>query len=144
MLTTAYTAQNFILDLFSTDPSLGYVEVLRQECEDALRETGGKWSFETVKRLRLVDSAIRESMRMSPFGTLTLPRKVGLVCGLHICDQNAEEKLDLGPERYQVGELGRARPKTYADSSANGSHPIRRNYLSEPLPIQPLPFRTSR
>ncbi|KAF1852233.1 cytochrome P450 [Cucurbitaria berberidis CBS 394.84] len=76
MLTTAYTAQNFILDIFSTDPSLGYVDILRQECKNALSESNGKWSPEAVKKLRLVDSAIRESMRMNPFGTLTLPREV--------------------------------------------------------------------
>jgi hypothetical protein len=76
MLTTAYTAQNLILDLFSTDPSLHYVDILRQECEDAIRESGGEWTPSAIQKLLLVDSAIRESMRMNPFGTLTLPREV--------------------------------------------------------------------
>ena len=76
MLTTAYTAQNFILDLYSTDPALGYVDILRQECEAALRDAGGQWTHGAVQKLRLVDSAIRESMRMNPFGSLALPREV--------------------------------------------------------------------
>lgn len=76
MLTTTYTAQNLILDLFSTNPVLGYVDILRQECENALSESDGKWTPEAIKKLRLVDSAIRESMRMNPFGTLSLPRQV--------------------------------------------------------------------
>lgn len=76
LLTTAYTAQNFILDLFSTDPSLGYVTTLRRECQEALRKSGGHWTHEAVTDLHLVDSAIRESMRMNPFGTLALPRQV--------------------------------------------------------------------
>lgn len=40
ILTTAYTAQNFILDLFSTDPSRGYAGILRRECEEAPGITG--------------------------------------------------------------------------------------------------------
>lgn len=79
MLTTAYTAQNSIFDLFSTDPALGYADALREECAAALGETGGEWTHETVKKLQLVDSAIRESMRLSPFGSLLLPRKVPIM-----------------------------------------------------------------
>lgn len=76
MLTTAYTAQNLILDLFSTDPSLGYVDALRAECSAALAASNGVWDVDAVGKLKLVDSAIRESMRLNPFGTLTLPREV--------------------------------------------------------------------
>ena len=87
MLTTAYTAQNLILDLLSTDPSLDYVNILRKECENALSESQGNWDYEVVKKLRLVDSAIRESIRMNPFGTLSLPRKVGEVIRLGFCNE---------------------------------------------------------
>ncbi|KAI9155656.1 Cytochrome P450 monooxygenase gloP [Paramyrothecium foliicola] len=76
LLTTSYTAQNVILDLFSTDPKDGYVDKLREECKRALKEGGGVWTPGAVKKLQLVDSAIRESMRLNPFGTLLLPRKV--------------------------------------------------------------------
>lgn len=82
MLTTACAAQDFTLDLFSTDPSLGYVDTLRRECKNALSESDRKWTLEAVKKLRLVDSTILESMRMNYFGTLTLPREVG--CVLHL------------------------------------------------------------
>ncbi|OTA76494.1 hypothetical protein M434DRAFT_38838 [Hypoxylon sp. CO27-5] len=84
MLTTAFTAQNFILDLFSTNPSLGYAETLREECKRALEESDGKWTHETVRKLRLVDSAIRESMRLSPLGSLLLPRRVGDSDGINV------------------------------------------------------------
>ncbi len=68
--------QNFILDLFSTDPSLGYVDALREECAAVFHEHGS-WTRSAVEKLTLVDSAIRESMRLSPVGTIMLPRKVG-------------------------------------------------------------------
>ncbi|OAL53555.1 cytochrome P450 [Pyrenochaeta sp. DS3sAY3a] len=76
MLTTAYTAQNLILDLFSTPPSANYIPLLRAECAAALAASHGIWDTEAVGRLRGVDSAIRESMRLNPFGTLILPREV--------------------------------------------------------------------
>ncbi|KAJ8133117.1 hypothetical protein O1611_g505 [Lasiodiplodia mahajangana] len=76
LLTTSFTVQNFILDLFTTDPSAGYVEILRKECAEALALSSGQWDAKSVGRLRLVDSALRESMRVSPVGPFMLPRTV--------------------------------------------------------------------
>ncbi|KJZ74566.1 hypothetical protein HIM_06162 [Hirsutella minnesotensis 3608] len=76
LLSTAFSAQNLILDLFSTDPALGYVDTLRRECSLAFRESGGKWTWDAISKLRLVDAAIRESLRLSPVGSVMLPRKV--------------------------------------------------------------------
>ncbi|KAI0435912.1 cytochrome P450 [Xylaria telfairii] len=76
MHTTSFTMQNFILNLFSSDPSLGYVETLRNECEQVILKAKGVWSREAVQQLRLVDSAIRESMRVSPFSVFGLPRTI--------------------------------------------------------------------
>ncbi|KAI1120267.1 ent-kaurene oxidase [Nemania abortiva] len=73
---TAYTAHNVILDLWTTDPSSGVVEALREECERVFRQAGGSWTREAVSKLNLVDSAVRESMRLAPFATVGLPRKV--------------------------------------------------------------------
>jgi cytochrome P450 len=84
MLTTAYTAQNLILDLFSTSPSHAYIPTLRAECAAALAASNGVWDIEAVGRLRLVDSAIRESMRLNPFGTLILPREVVASEGIEV------------------------------------------------------------
>ncbi|KAI1822654.1 ent-kaurene oxidase [Xylaria intraflava] len=74
--TSSFTLQNFILDLMSTDPSLGYVDTLRRECVNALKQSNGVWTRDAVNNLKLVDSAIRESMRISTVGTIMLPRKV--------------------------------------------------------------------
>ena len=76
LLTTSYTIQNTILDLYSSNPSHGFVEILRDEAKRALKSTDGIWTAETVSRLPLMDSAIRESMRASPLGPLMLARTV--------------------------------------------------------------------
>lgn len=76
LLTTSYTVQNALLDLFSSDPSLKYAEILRDEAAKALESTGGIWTSESVGKLKLLDSAIRESMRVSPMGPLMLARTV--------------------------------------------------------------------
>lgn len=68
--------QNLLLDIYGSDPSLGFVEALRQECSSVLQDNGGVWTRAAVEKLKLVDSAIRESMRLHPFGSIGLPRTV--------------------------------------------------------------------
>ncbi|RYP13800.1 hypothetical protein DL767_010579 [Monosporascus sp. MG133] len=94
--TTAFTIQDFILNLFSTDPSLGYVEILREECTTVLGEARGAWTRNAVEKLKLVDSAIRESMRLSPVGTIMLPRKVIHPGGLRL--RNAKDPVPVGTD----------------------------------------------
>ncbi|KAL3486287.1 cytochrome P450 [Aspergillus germanicus] len=79
---TSYTVQNLILDLASTDPKLQVIEALREECATVLEESGGTWTFDAVKKLRLLDSAIRESIRLMPFANVGLPRTVVHPMGL--------------------------------------------------------------
>lgn len=43
-----------------------YVDDLRQELEDALRLNGGQWDYETLKRLKRMDSFLKESQRFHP------------------------------------------------------------------------------
>jgi hypothetical protein len=76
MHSTGYTAQHVILDLAKSDPSLGYIQALRDEAGAVLKEAGGVWTRKAVTNLRLVDSTIRESMRLSPFFSVGLPRTV--------------------------------------------------------------------
>ena len=71
---TSYTAQNVVLDLASADPSI--IPILREESARVLKEAGGQWTRQAVTKLKLVDSTIRESMRMTPFNSVGLPRKV--------------------------------------------------------------------
>lgn len=55
-----------------------HIEAMREEASGVLKEEGGSWSFSAVKKLRLIDSAIRESMRLTPFASVGLPRTVQL------------------------------------------------------------------
>lgn len=75
---TSFTVQNVILDLFSSDPSLGYVDALRDEASAVLAKAGGVWTRDAVRDLKLIDSMIRESMRLNPFAICGLPRTVSL------------------------------------------------------------------
>jgi hypothetical protein len=73
---TSFTVQNVILDLFSSDPALGYVDALRDEAASVLAKFGGSWTRDAVRELKLIDSMIRESMRLNPFAIVGLPRTV--------------------------------------------------------------------
>ncbi|KAH7072741.1 ent-kaurene oxidase [Paraphoma chrysanthemicola] len=73
---TSFTVQNVILDLFSSDPELGFVDALRDEAASVLAKHGGSWTRDAVRDLKLIDSMIRESMRLNPFAIVGLPRTV--------------------------------------------------------------------
>ncbi|KAI1372195.1 cytochrome P450 [Hypoxylon crocopeplum] len=72
----AFTVHHALLSLVSSEPSLGYIEALREECRNVLSDASRKWSLEAVRKLRLVDSTIRESMRIVPFGSVAMARTV--------------------------------------------------------------------
>ncbi|KAI1322259.1 ent-kaurene oxidase [Xylariaceae sp. FL0255] len=71
---TSYTAQNVILDLASADADV--IDALRKESAQVLAQAGGVWSRQAVQDLKLIDSTIRESMRLNPFNSIGLPRTV--------------------------------------------------------------------
>ncbi|RYP71146.1 hypothetical protein DL770_008162 [Monosporascus sp. CRB-9-2] len=70
----ALTLHNLILNLVNSEPSLGYIQALREECRNVFINAGCKWTLDAVRNLKLVDSAIRESMRVSPFGSVAMAR----------------------------------------------------------------------
>lgn len=73
---TSFTVQNVILDIYNAEYSLNLVEALREECGAILQEAGGSWTREAVQKLKLVDATIRESIRLTPFASVGLPRTV--------------------------------------------------------------------
>jgi cytochrome P450 len=74
--TTSMTGLGIILDLLSSDPALGYLEGIREEAARVLKEEGGHWTKNGLARLFRLDSAIRESMRVSNFARTLVERKV--------------------------------------------------------------------
>ncbi|KAI0015313.1 cytochrome P450 [Xylariomycetidae sp. FL0641] len=72
----AFTLRNLILNLATSDPALGYVDQLRVECRKAYSDAGNVWTLESVRGMKLLDSAVRESMRVSPFGSFAIARTV--------------------------------------------------------------------
>jgi hypothetical protein len=55
---------------------MGYVDALRDEAASVLAKAGGVWTRDAVRDLKLIDSMIRESMRLNPFAIVGLPRTV--------------------------------------------------------------------
>ncbi|KAF2793661.1 cytochrome P450 [Melanomma pulvis-pyrius CBS 109.77] len=73
---TSLAVANTLQDLFSGNTSTGAVEDLREECIKVFTEYGGIWNQDAVAKLHLLDSAIRESMRVSSLSILGLPRRI--------------------------------------------------------------------
>ena len=56
---------NTFLDLFHSPDAPAFVEELRKECDRVLAAHNGEWTKAALNELVLVDSAIKESMRLS-------------------------------------------------------------------------------
>ncbi|OTA89151.1 hypothetical protein M434DRAFT_374078 [Hypoxylon sp. CO27-5] len=69
--TTAYALSNIIINLYSSKRKDEFVEGLVEECNRVSRGNGGLLTKEAIDSLYRVDSAVRESMRVSPFGVVT-------------------------------------------------------------------------
>jgi cytochrome P450 len=63
--TTVFTATSALLDLAGAPPEHKVFEVIRAEVEQVLAEEGGKWTKAGLGKMVHLDSAIRESMRLS-------------------------------------------------------------------------------
>jgi hypothetical protein len=76
MHSTSFTITNTILDLYSSPRASEFLAGLREEYSRLVSENGGKLTKEAVGKMVRFDSALRESMRMSNFEILALPRRV--------------------------------------------------------------------
>lgn len=74
--TTTFTIVNVLFDLLGNNPKHQYVELLREEAEHVFASCNGVWDKTALNQLVRIDSAIRESMRISNFGAAPLIRKV--------------------------------------------------------------------
>lgn len=71
-----YVFAHSVFDLYSSPSSKDFVKGLEEECEDVLAQHHGLSTREAVESLFRIDSAVRESMRISDVGVTTLPRDV--------------------------------------------------------------------
>lgn len=72
---------------FTSAPNAeGLVEALREEASAVLREHNGVWTKQAISKLYRLDSAIRESARMSGIGGTAMARKVKVPGGMTLPD----------------------------------------------------------
>ncbi|KAI0965811.1 cytochrome P450 [Xylaria arbuscula] len=86
-----FTVHHLLLALACSDPKYAYAATLREECRAVFQAAGQKWTLESLRRLRLLDSALRESMRFIPFSTVAMARTVVDPGGISL--QNGQSKV---------------------------------------------------
>ncbi|KAJ7025237.1 cytochrome P450 [Mycena alexandri] len=74
--TTSIMVVNAVLDIWSAPDAANVISALREEAERVLQEHNGEWSKSAVAKLHRLDSAIRESARVSAIGGNALARRV--------------------------------------------------------------------
>ena len=80
------TATNVFLDLLSSDPDSGYHESLREEASAAFQQETDWADPAALAKLQYTDSAIRESLRLSPVLTRVVLREVVKKGGIELPD----------------------------------------------------------
>lgn len=81
---TTYTLNNCILDIFGSDNKEDYIDGLRAECIRVVGRNQGQYTEEAIGKLYRLDSAIRESMRISAPFIMAFPRVVSPGQGLDL------------------------------------------------------------
>ncbi|KAJ7042980.1 cytochrome P450 [Mycena alexandri] len=74
--TTTIMSTNALLDIWSSPNSEELVAALREEAQHVLHEHNGEWTKAAVAKLHRLDSAIRESARISGVGGTAMARRV--------------------------------------------------------------------
>ena len=74
--TSTISITNALFDLVSSDPSLHYLEQLREEATSVLAEDDGIWTKIGLSKMYKIDSALRESLRLRSFVSVGMVRKV--------------------------------------------------------------------
>ncbi|KAI9766853.1 MAG: hypothetical protein M1839_004758 [Geoglossum umbratile] len=73
---------HLLFDLYSFPPSASLIPELRDEILEVLKAEGGTWTMHGLNKMVKLDSAIKESMRLSCFGTRGCTRKVIKASGI--------------------------------------------------------------
>jgi cytochrome P450 len=76
VITTAAALTHLIFDLYSVPRIDELVKELRAEIRQVLEEEEGEWNMRGLNKMVKLDSAIKESMRISSFSTRVCNRKV--------------------------------------------------------------------
>lgn len=84
--TSTIMATNALLDIFSAPNSEFLIATLREEASDVLREHNGEWTKAALAKLYRLDSAIRESARVSGVGGTSMARRVRADDGITLPD----------------------------------------------------------
>ena len=96
--TTTMNSTALVFDLASTDPKDNTIGQIRDQIATVYKECKGKWDKASLAKLSLLDSAVRETLRLSGGGGawtpsrkvmakngVTLPNGLHLDYGMHLC-----------------------------------------------------------
>jgi len=74
--TSTFSITNAVFDLLASDPSLKYLDQLRDEASSVVANDNGVWTKQGLAKMYKADSALRESTRLGSFLGIGLSRRV--------------------------------------------------------------------
>lgn len=101
--TSTFTATNMLFDLFSCPNAAQAVAELREEVETVISENGGRWDKHAIAKLVKIDSAVRESLRLSTFMSHGMGRIVEQAGGVTLSDGlHLPQGTRIGTSTYSI------------------------------------------
>lgn len=149
--TSTFSIANAIFDLLASDPSLEYVDELRDEAASVLSTDRNMWTKQGLARMIKIDSALRESSRLGSFLGLGLTRVVmsptgitapdGTFCpygstisvptnGIHNDPLQYSDALSYRPLRFSSQRAKQSQGEHCDDRAANAEDYIKQANLS--------------
>ena len=152
--TSTFSITNAIFDLMASPPSARYIEDIREEAARILAEDNGAWTKAGLSKMIRVDSALRESLRVSGFLSRGLVRKVmakdgittpdgvhirqGTNLGVAVYGVHMDEKVYSDPFEFDAFRFSRPREQ-FAETDSKG----REDYTTEVLKHKNLSMVTT-
>lgn len=123
--TTSFTLTNLMFDLFGSPLAPEYVTAMREELKQIMQDSHGKWTKASIAQSIRLDSAVRETMRLSSFMGRGLERKVAASKGI-VLDEgyHLPRGVNIGVSVYSIHHDENFYPQAHEYDAFRFSKPL--------------------
>ena len=126
--TTSITVPNLLFDLFGSPLASEYIKAMREEAEQKVQDNHGHWTKASVAQSIRLDSAVRESMRLSSFRGRGLDRKVVASSGLALDEgYHLPPGVNISVSVYSIHHDESFYPRAHEYDAFRFSKPLEKN-----------------
>lgn len=140
---SAVQGYSFFLDLLNSPPEEGVWDILREEVQSISSGGQGVWTVKDLDRAILLDSAIKESLRLNGLSSLTPIRKVTLSLLVFLEPPCSNTNVMIGGTNQRLYSIERYASSLWNLRSCSPIlHPPRSRIVFQPAGVSAVAFRS--